>query len=139
MKVGIENKVVARFRDGKILKGFTQDFFPNKDMFHVSSTETGKDLTEVRIPDLKALFFVKSFEGKKDHRKHDHPDVMEKLKKTPGVILNIVFTDGEKMLAFTHGYEPGRKGFFIFSPDPESNWERAFVVKESTKEVTRVK
>ena len=139
MKVGVENKVVARFRDGKIIKGFTNDFFPNKDLFHISSTERGKDLTTVQVPDLKALFFVKSFEGKKDHRKHDHPDVVEKLSKTPGLKLKIVFTDGEQMLALAQGYEPARKGFFIFSPDPESNWERAFVVKQSTKEVTRVK
>jgi hypothetical protein len=139
MKVGIENKVVARFRDGKILKGFTQDFFPNKDVFHISSTERGKDLTEVLVPDLKALFFVKSFEGKKDHRKHDHPDVIQKFSKTAGIKLKIVFTDGEQMLALTQGYDPSRKGFFIFSPDTESNWERAFVLKQAIKEVVRVK
>jgi hypothetical protein len=139
MKVGIENKVVARFRDGKILKGYTQDFFPNKDVFHLSSTERGKDLTEVLVPDLKALFFVKSFEGKKEHRKHDHPDVVEKLSKIAGIKLKIVFTDGEQMLALTQGYDPSRKGFFIFSADPESNWERAFVLKQAIKEVTRVR
>jgi len=139
MKVGIENKVVARFRDGKIIKGYTNDFFPNKDVFHISSQERGKDLTEVLVPDLKALFFVKSFEGKKDHRKHDHPDVIEKLKKTAGMKLKIVFTDGEQMLALTQGYEPGRKGFFVFSADPESNWERAYVLKQATREVTRVR
>jgi hypothetical protein len=65
--------------------------------------------------------------------------VVEKLSKTVGLKLKIVFTDGEQMLALTQGYEPSRKGFFIFSPDPESNWERAFVVKQSTKEVTRVR
>jgi len=43
------------------------------------------------------------------------------------------------MLALTQGYDPSRKGFFIFSPDPESNWERAFVLKQAIKEVTRVK
>jgi hypothetical protein len=139
MKVGIENKVVARFRDGKIIKGFTNDFFPNKELFHISSTERGKDLTEVRIADLKALFFVKSFEGKKDHRKYDHPDVVEKLSKTAGMKLKIVFADGEQMLALTQGYDPNRTGFFIFSPDPESNFERAFVLKQATKEITRVK
>ena len=139
MKVGIENKVVARFRDGKIIKGFTNDFFPNKDVFHISSRERGKDLTEVLVPDLKAIFFVKSFEGNREHRKHDHPDVIEKLRKTAGIKLKILFTDGEQMLALTQGYDPGRKGFFIFSPDPESNWERAFVLKQATKEVTRIK
>ena len=139
MIAGVENKVVARFRDGKIVKGFTNDFFPNKDVFHISSTERGKDLSEVLVPDLKALFFVKSFAGKKDHRKHDHPDVLEKLKKTAGIKLKIIFSDGEQMLALTQGYDPGRKGFFIFSPDPQSNWERAFVLKQATKEVTRIK
>jgi hypothetical protein len=139
MKVEIENKVVARFRDGRIIKGYTQDFFPNKDVFHISGTERGKDLTEVLVPDLKALFFVKSFEGKKDHRKHDHPDVIQKLSKTAGIKLKIVFADGEQMLALTQGYDPSRKGFFIFSPDTESNWERAFVLKQAIKEVTRVK
>jgi hypothetical protein len=139
MKVGIENKVVARFRDGKIMKGYTQDFFPNKDVFHISGTERGKDLTEVLVPDLKALFFVKSFEGNKEHRKHDHPDVLEKLSKTAGVKLKITFADGEQMLVLTQGYDPGRKGFFIFSADAESNWERAFVLKQAIREVTRVK
>jgi len=139
MKVGIENKVVARFRDGKIIKGFTQDFFPNKNVFHISSAERGKDLAEVLVPDLKALFFVKSFEGNRDHRKHDHPDVVEKLSKTAGFKLKIVFTDGEQMLALTQGYDPSRKGFFVFSPDPESNWERAFVLRQATKEVTGIK
>jgi len=139
MKVEIENKVVARFRDGNILKGFTHDFFPNKDVFHISSTERGKDLKEVLVPDLKALFFVKSFEGKKGHREHDHPDVVQKLSKTAGIKLKIVFADGERMLALTQGYESGRKGFFVFSADPEGNWERAFVLKQATKEVTRFK
>ena len=92
MIAGVENKVVARFRDGKIVKGFTNDFFPNKDVFHISATERGKDLTEVLVPDLKALFFVKSFAGKKDHRKHDHPDVLEKLRKTAGIKLKIIFS-----------------------------------------------
>ena len=28
-------KVVARYIDGRVIKGFTQDFFPNKDSFHL--------------------------------------------------------------------------------------------------------
>ena len=31
------NKVVVRFTDGRVLKGTTADFFPNKDTFHVSA------------------------------------------------------------------------------------------------------
>jgi len=28
-------KVVVRFSDGKLIKGFTGDFFPDKERFHV--------------------------------------------------------------------------------------------------------
>jgi len=65
--------------------------------------------------------------------------VIQKLSKTAGIKLKIVFADGEQMLALTQGYDPSRKGFFVFSPDAESNWERAFVLKQAIKEVTRVK
>ena len=30
------NKIVARFADGRIVKGMTADFSPAKDLFHVS-------------------------------------------------------------------------------------------------------
>jgi len=33
---GIENKVVAHFRDGRIVKGYTYDFHPNKEIFHIT-------------------------------------------------------------------------------------------------------
>ena len=65
--------------------------------------------------------------------------MIEKLSKTAGLKLKIVFTDGEEMLVLTQGYDPGRKGFFVFSPDPESNWERAFILKQATKEVARLR
>ena len=30
------NKVVARYQDGRMLKGFASDFLPTKDMFHLA-------------------------------------------------------------------------------------------------------
>ena len=30
------NKVVARFADGRVVKGMTLDFSPEKDLFHVA-------------------------------------------------------------------------------------------------------
>src|SRR5437762_8105831 len=55
-------RVVARFLDGRMLNGTTQDFFPNRPTFHVLPMDGGSGL-EVRCSQLKALFFVKSFEG----------------------------------------------------------------------------
>jgi hypothetical protein len=35
--INLENKVVARFRDGRIVKRFTNDFNPNKNGFSFDS------------------------------------------------------------------------------------------------------
>jgi len=59
------NKIVARFADGHVIKGTTADFFPGKDLFHVSvfNAQPGEKPIEISTKDLKALFFVKDFQG----------------------------------------------------------------------------
>ncbi len=58
----IHNLVVARYLDGRVLKGATHDFSPNRPGFHVEVDGTG-EVIELRCRNLKALFFVKSFAG----------------------------------------------------------------------------
>jgi hypothetical protein len=79
---------------------------------------------------LKAVFFVKTFEGNKNHRSTDDFTV-ESLRDVPGLKVKVTFSDGEVMYGTTHGYAPERKGFFIFPADKESNNERVFVIRES--------
>jgi len=127
----VENKVVVRFRDGRMVKGYTHDFNPNREVFHVTEVQEGGKVIEVSPSLLKALFFVKTFEGNKDHRSND--DISrESLKNVSGLKVKVTFSDGEVMYGSTHGYAPERKGFFIFPTDKESNNDRAFVIVEST-------
>jgi hypothetical protein len=130
----VENKVVVRFRDGRLVKGFTHDFNPNREIFRVTEVGDGGKLVEVSTSLLKAVFFVKTFEGNKNHRDTDDFTV-ESLKNIPGLKVKITFADGEVMYGSTHGYAPERKGFFIFPADKESNNERAFVIVASTDKV----
>ena len=127
----IENKVVARFRDGRMLKGYTYDFNPHNEIFHVTETQYSKEVTEVSHSPLKAVFFVKTFEGNRDHRSGDDFSI-ETLKNVPGLKVKVTFSDGEVMYGSTHGYAPERKGFFIFPVDKESNNERVFAIRDST-------
>ena len=53
---------VVHFLDKKLLKGTTQDFFPNRPLFHLTPAGGG-DAVEVRTNLLKAVFFVKNLEG----------------------------------------------------------------------------
>ncbi len=57
-------KIVARYTNGKIIKGSTYDFFPNKDRFHVVPTDNplGGSIGVI-MNQLKAIFVVRDFSG----------------------------------------------------------------------------
>jgi len=129
------NRVVARYADGRMLKGMTADFFPGKDVFHVSpaGAADGTDPVEVRVPDLKAVFFVKDFLGDPSYEERrefsaQHPALGRKIR--------VVFKDGEVLVGTTTGYQPSRPGFFVEPADPGSNNERCYVVAGATQEVS---
>ena len=127
----VANKVVVHFRDGKIVKGYTYDFNPNKDIFHVVDAEDKHRVTEISTAQLKALFFVKTFEGNKNHP--DPGDFsMDEFKSSPGLKVKVTFFDHEVMYGSTHGYAPNRKGFFMSPANKQINNDRVFVVKDST-------
>lgn len=127
----IGNKVVVRFRDGTKIKGYTYDFDPHRGFFHVTEAEDENKVIEVNPSLMKAAFFVKTFEGDKDHPSLDDFS-MESLKSIPGLKVKVTFSDGEVIYGSTHVYDPERIGFFIFPADKESNNERVFVIREST-------
>lgn len=129
------NKVVARFADGRMIKGMTADFFPGKDLFHVSEAGApdGASPVEVHTKDLKALFFVKDLAG---NPKHVERKEFDPSRPTPGRRIKVVFKDGEVMVGTTTGYQRGRPGFFVVPADPSSNTERCYVVASATKEVS---
>jgi len=126
-------KVVVRYADGRVAKGMTQDFFPNKDRFHLrSDTTTSEEPAEVLIRDLKAVFFVKDFDGKpgyNERKEYNNGD------KAQGRKVEILFVDGEKLVGSTLGYDPNRLGFFLFPVDSKSNNMRVFAVTAAVKNV----
>ena len=134
--INIDNKVVVRFRDGRIVKGHTSDFYPNRDFFHVTEAKTDKKVIEVSLSLLKAVFFVKNLDGNKAHSNHDD-FTKESFAKTPGLKLKVTFFDGEVIYGSTTGYSPDREGFFLLPANKESNNNRIFVVKDSTTKVER--
>jgi hypothetical protein len=126
-------KVVARFANGSLLKGFTFDFFANKDRFHVTLADKPHDKpAEVIVNHLKAVFVVRDFNGnpryveRKEYSKDDSPY---------GVPLEITFKDSEVMVGSSMGFDRKRNGFFITPVDPASNNLRVFVVSSAVKRI----
>jgi len=131
----IQNKIVVRYVDGQLLKGVTSDFFPNKDIFHVMPTDApqGSKPVELSTQNLKAIFFVKGYEGNPDYKDKKEFD---SGKAPVGRKIKIVFKDGELMVGTTNGYQPERPGFFIVPADPNSNIERCYILSAATQEVS---
>jgi hypothetical protein len=131
----IQNKIVVRYQDGRISKGVTSDFFPNKDLFHFSPVNAppGTKSIQVSIQELKAVFFVKTFEGNPEYKDKKE---LEANGKVVGRKIRVIFKDGEVLVGTTHGYQPNRPGFFIHPADPQSNNERCFVISAATQEVS---
>ena len=122
------NKVVIHFRDGSILKGTTSDFFLNKKSFHLNHMDG--QIEEIDVDKLKALFFVKDAEGKKDHV-YKYDDVVA----GGGKKLSVEFPDGETIIGYVLGYSPQRHGFIMTSADLGGNNERIYVVNSAVKNV----
>jgi len=129
------NKVVARFADGRMVKGMTADFFPGKDLFHVSvaTASAGAKPVEIYMKELKALFFVKAFAGEKQHIERN---AFDPSRPPAGRRIKVDFKDGEVLVGTTTGYQPERPGFFVVPADADSNIERCYVVAAATREVS---
>jgi hypothetical protein len=122
------NKVVIHFKDGTIKKGTTSDFLPNKKIFHLTILDGNVD--EVDVENMKALFFVKDYEGNKD-RKREYKDVVA----GGGKKVEVSFNDGETVIGYVLGYSPDRQGFIMTPADLSGNNERIFVVQSAVNRV----
>ena len=106
-------RVVAHFKGGRLLKGYTQDFSPDKDTFTLVSEQRrdrGKTY-QVRIADLKAVFFVRALEGNIFYReKKKFKEV--NMSHLRGISVRLHFKDGEVMRGASLDYAIGKNGFF---------------------------
>jgi hypothetical protein len=122
------NQVVARFLDGRVLKGTSMDVAAGRTLFHIRSTD-GKN-EEVNLKDLKALFFVRSLQGDPKRSDAREPDADDSRVRgsTP---ITVRFADNETIVGLTNSYPPSRSYFFIVPVDPGSNNIRILVNRDA--------
>ena len=130
-------KVVVKYLNGKVIKGFMQNFSPNKDSFYlVSADKSSGGSIEVLVKQLKAIFVVRDFAG---NPQYDERKKYVEGEKPPGLKLEVTFTDGEVIVGSTLlGYDPKRQGNFIVPADPNSNNIRVFAVSSAVKSVRQL-
>jgi len=129
------NKMVIRFKDKTLLKGESFDFYPNSKTFHLRLLEG--DEIEIDIENLKAVFWVKSFDGDKEYSYTYDDSIPWGVNK-----VKVRFADGESMIGYaqhlkckSHHVYHSDYGFFITPADFKGNNDRVFVLKSATEEI----
>ena len=132
-------KVILRFLSGRIIKGYISDFSPLNN--HISVIDETSNKQDIQLNELKAVFYVKSFEGNKLYfEKKSFTKTNQKGKK-----ILVRFKDGERLIGYLEGDVPWQRGFFLESKkdgffiipsDDQTNNIKVFVVSTSVTNVT---
>ncbi|MGH2651104.1 MAG: DUF6982 domain-containing protein [Actinomycetota bacterium] len=126
------DKVVARYLDGRLVKGISFDVSFAKPVCHVTTPDQG--VVKVTLADLKALFFVRDLVGNKDYQ--ESKTVAPSDPRARGARqLEIRFRDGEVIVALAAGYSDERPFFFVVPADPKSNATRILVNRAAVEAV----
>jgi hypothetical protein len=127
----VSNRVVAHFLDGQVLKGASFDVSLTKETCHVQAP-TGP--VEVRLSELKALFFVKDLTGD-PARQEGRTIAAVDTRAVGGRRVEIVFKDGEQLVGLTSSYGPDQQFFYVMPADSESNNIRILINRAATSSV----
>ena len=126
------DKIVVHNKRGRVMKGRVFNFSPNQPSFEFLPLDG--ELKIVRFDDLKAVFFVRDFEGDSSYNEqksfgseHDHY----------GSRIEVRFKDGEVLVGDTMS-EAGQYGFFLFPPDDRSNNLGLFCASCAVESVRRL-
>jgi len=139
-EIYFEDKVVAHYKNGRIVKGHTQDFAPDSESFTLQPYAAEEVPVTIEFEDLKAVFHVRTFEGNPDHPPSpegvgeiDEPRFRAVMDRARKALLE--FIDGERMWGFAQGTETGDPGFFFFPTSPGGNNLRVYVVRSALKDL----
>jgi hypothetical protein len=126
------HKLVVRYIDGRMLKGYSQEFTASSASLHVWPSLTARPSDRITVPlaHLKAVFFVRDFEGSPV----PVPRQAEAGRRH-GRRVAVTFLDGEVIEGTTLNYSPDAIGFFIRPVDDSSNNVRVFVAAGAIRQV----
>jgi len=136
----IKKKAVVKYQNGEIIKGWVEEFKPDRQSFILFPLieYSEEERMEIDFNSLKAVYFVKDFIGDKNYKKVRTFDIDSKI--TPSQRKLIVnFVNGEHLYGTTHSYGKYKVGFFVYPIDPKDNSDRIFVINKAIESVNLMK
>jgi hypothetical protein len=118
-------RLVLRCLGGQLLRGYSNDFHPDRAHLHLCPTLTCSAAERLLVPTMrvKAIFFVKDLQSQPsrvDDNTFDH--------QPRGRKVEVTFQDGEMMIGSTMTHKPDGRGFFLQPANSQGNNLRIYVV-----------
>src|SRR5262245_40761451 len=115
-EIFFEDKVVAHFKDGRVVKGHTRDFSPARHSFTLQPYAGEAGPVAVFLDELKAVFHVRTFAGNPEHaRATDEIGAITEERFTrvmdQGRKVALQFDDGERLWGYAEAYNEDQPGF----------------------------
>ena len=127
--------MVVRYADGRLLKGYA-DFDPEQPCLRLAPLrEPDADPLEVPVKELKAVFFVRTFEGNPGY---DESKDLYQPRPTGTRKVSVRFRDGEELVGYTRQLDRYRGGLFFTPLDSRTNNLRVFAVFDALWGVQRL-
>jgi hypothetical protein len=124
-------QVVGRYRDGRLVRGYTNDFDPMKPYLHVSHAPFSEETEFISMIHLDALFFMR------DARTAARGEVDDAERE--GIIalgrkVAMALPNGTELIGSTLGYRRDGSGFFVH-PHADSGPARVFVTQNGIRNI----
>ena len=109
--------MVVAFLDGRRVRGYVYNFSALRDAFSVFPQENSRkqDAVEIKMKDLKAIFFVKDFAGNREYQDDALPDLLKRGRK-----IEAAFSDGETLSERPKRITRRNPAFLCFLPTPKA-------------------
>jgi Family of unknown function (DUF6982)/PilZ domain len=119
------NRIVVRYVDGPVLRGYSNDFHPARAHLHLCPSVNCAAAERLLVPvsRLKAVFFVRTLEGDRERVDDQTFDEAPRGRK-----VQVTFRDGEVVVGTTLNYKPEAHGFFLRPANARGNNTRIYIV-----------
>jgi hypothetical protein len=130
---GPAGKVVIRYTNGRLTKGYSYDFAAGRRRFHIfPEPDASSEPTPILLSELKAVFFVREFAGKAEYVERKRFADGQHLH---GRAIEVKFHDGEVLVGSTTSDTDTGLGVLFTPADPASNNVLVYAVSSAVRQI----
>jgi uncharacterized protein DUF6982/PilZ domain-containing protein len=125
-------QVIGKYRDGRTVRGYTNDFSPTRPYLHVSPTPLADETKFVSMIHLDALFFLSDpdLPAVTGHESTDRGS-----STTRGRRVAMTLPNGKEIIGTTLTYSRNGSGFFVRPLDSDAGATRVFVTQSGVRNI----